>query len=189
MEFVDWLVLIVIGFFLIGNLMAKADSNASAAQKSSFEAIPDFLPDYIYLGGSKGSAIAVDSSRSRLAIMRAGNLPSVIDFDDLVGVEVLRNGTSITKTNRGSQVASAAVGALLLGPIGLLVGGVTGTKRQEEKIKRLSLKINTNDLKNPIHEIVFFDGPESKIDGFVVKPAIARLEEWEGRFKAIISRA
>jgi hypothetical protein len=184
----EWLALGGIGLLLIVLLMVKADSNASAAQKVVFGGISDFVPDSIYCGGSKGSAIAVDSGKSKLAIVGSGGLLSVLDFGDVLGVEALRNGTSITKTNRGSQVAGAAVGALLLGPVGLLLGGVTGTKRQDEKVKRLSVKIFVNDLKNPVHEVVFFDGPEMKNDSLVVKMAAGQLDEWEGRVKAILSR-
>jgi hypothetical protein len=183
-----WLLLVGIGLVVIVALMVKADSNASAAQKALFAAIPDFVPDSIYLGGSKGSAVAVDSGKSKLAILGAGGNVSVVDFSDVLGVEVLRNGTSITKTNRGSQVAGAAVGAVLLGPVGLLLGGVTGSKRQDEKVKRLSIKIFINDLKSPVHEVAFFIGPEMKSDTLVVKTAAGQLDEWEGRLKAILSR-
>jgi hypothetical protein len=183
-----WLVLGGIGLILVIALMVKADRKAVAAQRSSFDAVPDFTPDSIYLGGSKGCAIAIDSSKSKMALVSPGGVLSEVDFGDVLGVEVLRNGTSITKTNRGSQVAGAAVGALLLGPVGLLLGGVTGSKRQDEKVKRLAIKILVNDLKNPVHEVLFFDGPESKNDSLLVKMAVGQLDEWEGRVKAILSR-
>ena len=82
-----------------------------------------------------------------------------------MAVEVCKNGTSLIKTNRGSQVAGAAIGAILLGPMGLLVGAVTGSKRKSEKINRLSLKIYVSDVLNPVREIVFYEGNPIKAEG------------------------
>jgi hypothetical protein len=66
------------------------------------------------------------------------------------------------KTNRGGQAVGAAVGAALLGPAGLLLGGLTGSKQNIEQVDKLSLKIYTNDLINPVHEIVFHNLSGSK---------------------------
>jgi hypothetical protein len=136
-----------------------------------------------------GPAIALDPESNQFAIAKRGTPPEVYAFDQLIAVEALKNGGSVHKTNRGSQVAGAAVGGILLGPVGLLLGGVTGSKRVEQKITRLSLKIFTDDLVSPVTEILFFDSPSGSQPGsFAVSIAARQLDEWHGRFQTILHK-
>lgn len=76
---------------------------------------------------------------------------------------------------------------VLLGPVGLLLGGLTGSKRNEERVKRLSLKLFTSDLHTPVTEVIFFDHPQGvKPDSLLVKTAAQQLDEWHGRFRTIL---
>lgn len=179
-----WLVLIVaIG---LGIVKAWAEAAKAKEQGNALQALPDFHPAVIFKGSSGGSGIAIDPQRNKFAISNGTHDTRIFDFSDLVAVEVLRNGSSVSKTNRGSQVAGAAVGAVLLGPVGLLLGGLTGSKRSVEKIDRLSLKIFTNDVINPTHEIVFFNAPGSKPNSPAVKHGSQELDAWCGRFQTIL---
>ncbi|MFK4823745.1 hypothetical protein ACI0FM_02940 [Paenochrobactrum sp. BZR 588] len=162
-----------------------AESNQHKEQGQALASIPDFRPVVQFNGASGGAGVAIDPANNKFAITSRANT-RVFSFTDLVAVEVLKNGSSLTKTNRGSQVAGAAVGAVLLGPLGLLLGGVTGSKRNIEKVDRLSLKIFTNDLVTPVHEVVFFGGPQSKPDSLLVKQGAQQLDEWHGRFQTIL---
>lgn len=182
--------LTIIGLFfgaaiIWGIIQGVSQSTKHKEQGQALLAIPDFRPLVQFNGASGGSGVGIDPNNNKFAIITGKNT-RVFSFADLVAVEVLRNGSSLTKTNRGSQVAGAAVGAVLLGPLGLLLGGVTGSKRNVEKVDRLSLKIFTNDLVTPIYEIVFFGGPQSKPDSFVVKQGAQQLDEWYGRFQTIL---
>ncbi len=163
------------------------DERAKKAQENALSTINGFVPQVTYGGGLTKAGVAIDVQSNKFAIIHPGQRPKVFDFNQLFAVEVERNGSSVTKTNRGSQVAGAAVGAMLLGPFGLLLGGVTGSKRKVEKVKRMSLKIYTNDLVKPVHEIVFFiDSNGAKPDSIVVTHAAEKLDEWYGRFRTIL---
>jgi len=149
--------------------------------------IEGFSPTIVHQGGSTGPSVAIDATNNKFAIIYGRKNAGVFDFRNLIAIEICRNGTSIDKTNRGSQVVGAAIGAVLLGPIGLLLGGLTGSKRREENIKRLSLKLFTSDIKKPVHEIIFFDSPKGlKPESSLVKSAADELDEWHGRFKTIL---
>ena len=149
--------------------------------------IPDFTPTLTENLGFNRPSLSIDSDSKRFAVIPANLPPKVYDFHQLIAVEVERDGQSVTKSNRGSQVAGAAVGAVLLGPAGLLVGGLTGSKRQEEKVKRLTLKLYTNDLVSPLVEVPFLsDWTGHKVDSFVVKQAAKHADEWLGRFRTIL---
>lgn len=179
-----WLVVIVVVGFSI--LSAWANSQKSKEQGTALAALPDFRPAVVFKGSFGGAGVAIDPERNKFAISNGAHNTKVFNFSDLVAVEVLRNGSSLHKTNRGSQVAGAAVGAVLLGPVGLLLGGLTGSKRTIDKVDKLSLKIFTNDLVNPAHEIIFFNIPKSKADSLVVKHATQELDAWHGRFQTIL---
>lgn len=169
-----------------GIMQSIGQSSKQKAQGQALALIPDFIPSVVLNGMSGGAGVAIDATRNKFAISNGPNHASVFNYSDLVSVEVLRNGSSVHQTNRGSQVAGAAVGALLLGPVGLLLGGLTGSKRSSEKINKLSLKIFTTDIVNPVHEIVFFNGPPSKPDGVLVTMASNELDAWHGRFQTIM---
>src|SRR5690606_29265007 len=87
---------------------------------------------------------------------------------------------------RGSQLAGAVAGGILLGPAGLIVGGLSGAKRQESKIEKLSLKLYTNDLMMPIQELFFLDYPGAGADPQQIQPILRDLDQWYGRLRVIV---
>lgn len=159
--------------------IAKADQ--------AFASIPNFRPTLTESTGWIKTTIAIDPASNQFAIAAPSSPPRVFRFADLVAVEIVRDGRSVSKSNRGSQVAGAAVGAVLLGPAGLLLGGLSGSKRNEETIKRLVLKIYTNDLMNPVVEFPFLNSWGGvNANSFLVKDAARRADAWYGRFQAIL---
>lgn len=109
----------------------------------------------IYKSAHDRGVLALDHEHKRIAI---GTITNHVErsWSDMSAVEVEKNGQSIAQTNRGSQVMGAAVGAVLLGPLGLLMGGMSGSKRQKERVNELSLKILIDDRTAPVHRITFF---------------------------------
>jgi hypothetical protein len=96
----------------------------------------------------------------------------------IASVEVIRDGTSITSTNRGSQLMGAAIGDVLLGPVGLLLGGVTGSKRTVQRVSQIALKIIVDDRFTPVYSIDFLRVPGTGADprNKLVKDAAQRAE-------------
>lgn len=186
LEFLMWT---VAGCIAVGFLFAVFDHQSGNKNKTALASITGFNAAVIFGGASFGPGIALDPQTNQFAIAKRGKPPEIYAFDQLIAVEALKNGGSIHKSNRGSQLAGAAIGGLLLGPIGLLLGGVTGSKRVEEKISRLSLKIFTDDLVSPVTEILFLDLPTgAKADSIAVRAAAHQLDEWHGRFQTILHK-
>lgn len=184
---VGWIVAIVFIGFVIMLVWASADVDAGKKNQVALSQIPNFNPTVAYGGGLLKFGVARDPGSHKFALIKHGQAPKIYYFHQLVAVEVERNGVSIQKTNRGSQIAGAAIGGMLLGPAGLLLGGLTGSKRSVDKIKKLSLKIFTNDLYAPVNEIVFFNSSSgAKQDSPVVKAASNELDRWHGRFQTIL---
>ncbi|MDD3181707.1 MAG: hypothetical protein PHD48_02740 [Alphaproteobacteria bacterium] len=185
------IVLLVIGLGIVAVII---DGKEKKRKIQALNDIPDFEPSIFFVGASSIEstcphiAIAIDPKREKFATTKNGEVAKVYPFSSVLSVEIVKNGESLQKTNRGSQAAGAVVGAVLLGPIGLLLGGVTGSKRSVEKVKKLSLSIFTKNLENPLIEICFLDSKNGHSpDSSIVKGAVEDLNNWYGRFQAVVS--
>jgi hypothetical protein len=78
---------------------------------------------------------------------------NVISYNDIIESEIIAEGKTITKTSRVNQFAGAAIGGLLLGGVGAVIGGLSGKTETSKNIKDVSLKIIINDMSNPVHII------------------------------------
>jgi len=87
-------------------------------------------------------------------------------YQDILEVELIEDGDTITSTSRASQIGSAAVGGILLGGAGALVGSLTGKSKAAKEVQSISIKILVNDNDNPNHEIYFIG---SKSHGAKIK--------------------
>ncbi|WP_265562497.1 hypothetical protein [Sphingomicrobium arenosum] len=188
--------LVGIGIVIVGIIIAVIiSSNMDANEKiesdtNALATLPDFSASLVHhaVTGSKNS-LALSVDQQKFAILPCEGEPRVFDFDQLVAVEVEQNGSTLTKTNRGSQAAGAAIGGALLGPAGLIVGGLSGSSRQVEKVSSLALKIYTNDLMKPVYTVSFIDLGTASLDAnnALLKEHYQNLDEWYGRFRTILA--
>ena len=153
-------------------------------QTRKLRKLPGFKVSTVYAGGRGKRGLAISSEMSQFAVTNKWRRPSIHEFSEIVAVEVLRNGDAITTTDRGSQVAGAAVGALLLGPIGLLVGGLSGRRKQTQKVSSLVLRIVTSDMKAPVVDVPFFETKAPGLDANSkrLQRTAMLVAEWHGRF-------
>lgn len=96
-------------------------------------------------------------------------------FSEVATVDVIKNGASVTSTNRGSQLLGAAVGGIALGGIGLLAGALTGSKRTMDRTSEIGIKIVVDDRVKPLHYIQMFKWVDKKgleSDNAILKPTI-----------------
>jgi hypothetical protein len=145
--------------------------------------IPDF-DTQIFDAFETGHAIAIDATRNQIAIRDRKGKIDRLDFDDIIGAELVSNGETLIKTNRGSQIAGATVGGLLFGATGALVGGLTGSQRMQEKIRKLSIKLYTTDLHRPVREVVAYEG--HLISAYLHEFRMEKLDNWYGRLQVIV---
>lgn len=99
---------IIFAVFAIGIIYAIIDIKVGTTQKTALTTISGFKPAVTYGGGLTKAGVAIDPTSNKFAIINFGQTPKVFDFTQLVAVEVDKNGSSITKTSRGSQAAGAA---------------------------------------------------------------------------------
>ncbi|WP_417467436.1 ribosomal protein L7/L12 [Maricaulis sp.] len=109
-------------------------------------------------------------------------------FGRIATVEIAKNNSAMVQTNRGSQLLGAAVGGVMFGGAGALVGGLTGSSRSNDRLKSLSIKIIVDDPGAPNHSILFFESPEPKgsdPSGIIVTQSSKDIE----RFHALLLNA
>lgn len=185
----------IVGTLLVLWLVVARSGSNQKGLISQINAIPDFTASVTYISAVCKNAVAIDTQRQKVAIVpdmlkprRMAQGPIVYEFRELLAVEVARDDTSMLKVNRGSQVTGAAVGAVLLGPAGMLLGGLSGSKREEKKVRKLSLKIYASSLIEPMCEVFFLDTPAPGIHYDTAKFLIQDLDQWYGRLRAVVEQ-
>ncbi|HEX8534343.1 MAG TPA: hypothetical protein VF662_09255 [Allosphingosinicella sp.] len=176
--------IIIVGLLIYGVSAANKIKKQHEAENATFTGAHQGWE--IYVSAFDRGVLALDHDRRRLAVGTVTNHVEVA-WSAINSVEIEKNGQSIQQTNRGSQVMGAAVGAVLLGPLGLLVGGLTGSKRQRERVSDLSLKILIDERSEPVHRISFFRMAGNGVDSNspLLKEPARRLEH----FHALLANA
>lgn len=124
------------------------------------------------------TVLAVDAGVQSIAVGKVDAWVEV-PWQSITKVEVERDGASLTTTNRGSQLAGVAVGNVLLGPMGLLIGGLTASKTTRERINELALKIVIDHPQRPVRKVVFFrNGKGAATSSAVVTSAAETLDHF-----------
>lgn len=186
-------------FFIIAVPLAIAllvwglfDSQASKGSiQQEIANLEDFNPAHVWYAGDWSRAMALDSGRRRLALVQRaqGRLRTrIIEAHRIVSAEVIEDGSSLMKTARMGQLGGAAVGGLIFGPLGAVVGGLSGGKRQIDKARRIDLDIVVDDMIAPRFSANFL-GTEADKSGFVYRASIDAAREWAARIDALIHGA
>lgn len=144
------------------------------------------------------SAIAIYHDLQQICIFR-GNLRSnsidkkYLDYKDIIGVDLIKDGETITSTSRSGQVLGVAVGGLLLGEAGAIIGGLSPKNTSINKIKLIALSIKISDISNPS---VYFPIKDNYIQLGILgakgnvtvstEAALSTAEKWFDIFKLII---
>ncbi|MEE9381284.1 MAG: SHOCT domain-containing protein [Hyphomonadaceae bacterium] len=109
------------------------------------------------------------------------NDPFEIGFAEIAEIELVRDDQSITKTNRGSQLAGAAIGAVALGGVGAIIGGLSGSSNTKNKVKSIDIQIETEHDRALRFRVNYFKSAVKagdKSDGIVVQQSAPEAERW-----------
>lgn len=107
-------------------------------------------------------------------------------------VEIVKDGSTVATTNRGSQALGAAVGGLALGGVGAIIGGLSASSTSAERIRSVTLTITVEDNERPVHHVTFLSWADKKglkPDNFMVQQAFKEIEAVAARIENAMRKA
>ncbi|WNJ99974.1 SHOCT domain-containing protein [Thalassospiraceae bacterium LMO-JJ14] len=192
MEAIFWLVgLGIVAAIFIPVLVGLEKSSKAKAAGQAIVKRDGFQSDVHYVSPYNQKGLAIDKTNNQILFSDHGH-QSVFPFRSLIATEVLEDGVSISSTNRGSQIVGAAVGGVLLGGVGAVIGGLSGSSTTSNRAKKITLRIVTDDFQKPNFDIVMLDFSDStkgvEKESIIYKQAIEEAAAWHSRLSTILKR-
>lgn len=154
----------------------------------------NFDYDDFHIGDDKLSAIAISEKDEILAIVHRKSIKdsfifSPIKFSDIIESSITEDGETIIKVNKGSVIGGAIVGSVIAGVIGATIGGLSADRKSKNKVKKITLMIVVNNLKNPIYEINFMNmiNPIDR-ENSLYKTRYYNVTKWHKMISVILKR-
>lgn len=156
--------------------------------------LPDFDGSLILVGEDASHGIAIDISRKLITLLRRAPGDEIthrtVGFTDIIGSEIHEDGETTSSANRGSQLSGALVGGALLGGVGAVIGGISGSRREKKTVRNLELRLTVNDINSPTHTVALLAGSTSvDRNGIIYMAAAESARQWQGRLEAVIKQA
>jgi gas vesicle protein len=140
------------------------------------------------------SGIVLDEMNNELVIFKRSDFTErysivKLPFLSLIESNLSEDGVTITKTSRGSQIGGALIGGALAGGIGAVVGGLGAPSSSSNHVKKLTLQIVSDNLKEPIQNITFFTSlsPTDKQEEHYVQLS-EKAMKWHKRISVILKK-
>jgi hypothetical protein len=92
-----------------------------------------------------------------------------LPFASIISIEIAENNSTVVKTNRAGQMAGTAIGAIALGGVCALIGGLSSSTSSKTKVNKVSINIISKDRENPFSEIRVYEGSDIDKNGIVYK--------------------
>ncbi len=162
------LLAIIAAGIAIGLNLRQANKDGVKANKKFndfIENIPDFKKTQLTFNSKTKCGLAIDEQSNKICLFNTNKEPPetlVVSYKDIISAEIIEDGDSITKTSRSSQLGSALVGGILLGGVGAIVGGLSGSTRTSQNVSNITLRIIINNTKKPAHDVSLLNNTITK---------------------------
>ena len=179
--------LLVVGFFIFA---AIEGSNMVDQMNEKIKNLSDFEASQSIIGVGAMRGIAIDEKRGLFCLLTRVNkdvIPNIVPYSDIVSVEIAEDGSSVTKSSRGSQLGGAIVGGVLLGGVGAVVGGLSGKKKTTQKVSRVDLRVVIDNTSEPTYTLPLLAVEVDRGD-ITHSAAIDKARHWNGLFDIAMSR-
>lgn len=114
----------------------------------------------------------------------------IFSYKDILQSEILEDDVTITRTSRGSQIGGALLGGVLAGGVGAIIGGLSGSTKSTNEVKKVQLQIVVNNTKKSFYRITFMSAETaiSKSSSIYIN-SNKQITHWHSLFKVIIDIA
>lgn len=184
-----WIIAAIFGLILLALWGFYQVDSGNESKKSAVSTIAtdEFHPERTLvkfpMSTNALAGVAIDASHTMLCLI-SGEDRRYIAAIDLIESEVVVDGKTVTKTSRASQFAGAAIGGVLFGGVGAIIGGLSGKTSTGVDAKGVKLKLTVNDLQDPIHTIDFIE--LTNTGSTPPQAALREANEWHEMLSAII---
>ncbi|MCY4108675.1 MAG: hypothetical protein OXG11_06580 [Chloroflexi bacterium] len=139
------------------------------------------------------TGIAIDIGRRTILLADETDGIRRFEASQIVRSEILQDKVQLAFVNRGSQLARAAVGGILMGGVAAAVGALTASKRSVDNVQKVILRLVTDDFDQPTFDIVLLDHSIRKKgikrSSSLYQEALQVAELWHSRVSALLIKA
>ena len=170
----------------------KIGSKAKTEIDSILGNMPNFSVDESYIINNNLAFIAVDENKRKIAIGGLENDTGKVNYkiisaENIMGVEITENGKGLLSSSvNKNTLGMAAVGGLLFGGAGAIVGAISGSNAKS-KITEISLRIAIDNIKTPYVGINFLSQVTGK-GSDEHKQVLTNAEKWYGIISILLER-
>jgi len=150
------LVVVIIGVILQGSFNSKKKNERNKAMNQILSGIENFAVSKKVDGFAGYYIFAIDETNEKIALVTQAT-KHVVNFSDVIGVELIEDGSTVSKKSTTRTIGGAIVGGILAGGAGAIVGGLSGPSTQKNKVSSVSVKILLRNLDNPALVVNCFD--------------------------------
>ena len=142
----------------------KKKKERGEAMSQAIETIPDFTPTMKINGIDNRFTFATDNEHQRI-IYIVGLHKQVFNYEDIISVELIEDNNVMLKKSTGRTISGAILGGAVAGGVGAVVGGLSGSYKQQNQHSSVKVKILLRNNSVPSIEINCFDYRTMTIDG------------------------
>lgn len=171
-----------IGGWLIGGVVVavlvavivlgvKQHMARTAALNAAIDGLADFISSQRFIGCDAETAFAVDERTNRICLATAGTPATtrLIDYRDLLEVELVEDGIVIAKSARASRLRGVVMGGTDPLRTDLLRPGEVPVNRglnpvPPGKVREIVLRFTVNDAQRPMHAVKCMNSETQRTD-------------------------
>ncbi|PGP04496.1 hypothetical protein CN996_09745 [Bacillus cereus] len=192
---------------LIIDAMRKGNLSAELVKKMKeiVDGIEGFKVTQEFISPDMEAMIAIDEDNKKVLIInnKVENVAElsqtlskydyehqIFSYKDILQSEILEDDVTLTRTSRGSQIGGALLGGILAGGVGAIIGGLSGSTKSINEVKKVQLQIVVNNTKKSFYRITFMSA-ETAIskDSSIYINSNKQITQWHSLFKVIIDMA
>lgn len=156
-------IIIIVAVILVAIVFSVEESNkqkefASLMEeyRTRLDKIKGFTASEIIEGQCSLFLFAIDDRNDKIVYIDRDNT-SCVDYNSIISVELLEEGTVTQKKSTSRTIGGALLGGAMIGGVGAIIGGVTGSSKERKNVSSVVIKILLRDIKCSTLLILCFD--------------------------------
>lgn len=182
-----WVILVVVVMLVFVYIGSSNKAKERREKQNAF--IKDQENEGVKLSNKtniENGIIAIDRGREKIVYIDdkgSSLVKKEFAFADIISCELIKDGETIYKKSTTRAIGGAIIGGVVSGGVGAIIGGLSGSAKEKEKINSIDIKIVLKDIDEPNFRFKFFEYKGSRM---FLDESIKSAETWKDRISAII---